>query len=1292
MIDTAQDSPETAFARCGLGAVHANLRSLLDGDAFLPVQVIRNGGEGVRAHVVELLRNFARANGCACVRLAASPGAFPTPAPEEQLVEKILGSAPDGGAAARRIAARLRAPHSPPHLERDQAAFIHTRTRLQQGELCFRLLVALHRETPLLAIVEAGGDAAPPLADIVRAVARSTHARLHALRRQENWPRVCFHFVCNGGTTAPAFFADEPFAGHAAVTAAEAPAAPAPLPSLSPADVAPLRFLAAAEQPLPVSIWRATVRATRATFNRLAVRLQRLGVIELFGPRTERKAELATTTLQAALLAEVSPDERRELDLRLAEAECKVPAYAPRAAFHFLAAGDTTRGLALAVKAAERARRDGSPEHALAFLRSLVEGYGASIAPPVLARLRGDLADLYTLAGDHARAERHLREVAAFHVSENRAIEAAEASIDIALLRANQGMRDQALALIDETACTLADKPKGRPAYLRLLLARARIQMEKGELAAARDSALAARAFFDAHAERSALWRRLEALTSTRMGNIAAALSDFDGATDAYENAYRILAPLPDSLEKGALCCNLANLFTNRGMYKEAGKWYARTARVAAQIGAKELRALVEANLGVLAMCLWDLEAAEKHIRTGLALADEVGSERFTKFARLCLATLHCRQGNLRESTRIFGEERERARRAGDRYMLMNACFQSVYPYMELGDWHEARRAAAEGAELAAEIAAPRGKLEGALELGQIAARLGLWDEAAARDAEARAATWHHHGQIGVELDDLEGQIALGRGDAHAALEAFAAARDGFAKLKVPRWASRAEVDFAAALFAAGRTRRARRVLDRVWQEISARPPARRAPVAWLLAATLRGERIVAENPEALEPWRKVSYELAEALARARELSMTPYLWRILDLQRTVCERLGDPRRASEYANEAAAELRAYRRRLPADARRAFDARQDVRAILGDAEPPADDGATRNVAAAEQSAGAAASGGAGEAWCGMIGVSTAMREVFALIEKIAPSDVPVLITGESGTGKELVARAIHRLSTRATAPLEAENCAAIPEALAESELFGYERGAFSGATCARPGRVRAASGGTLFLDEIGDLPREIQAKLLRVLAESAVRPLGGASVQKVDFRLLSATGRDLRSEVERGGFRPDLFYRILGVEIRLPPLRQRPEDIIALAEHFLRTFCAERGTAAHLTTRAQQALVDYEWPGNVRELQNEIHRLALLGGERIDARDLRIRAGPRQSDLLAAGVVRRHTLTEAHALLEREYLLQALDECGGVIARVAKLLGVHRRSVYKIMRRAGLDPDRLRGTADEETR
>lgn len=245
---------------------------------------------------------------------------------------------------------------------------------------------------------------------------------------------------------------------------------------------------------------------------------------------------------------------------------------------------------------------------------------------------------------------------------------------------------------------------------------------------------------------------------------------------------------------------------------------------------------------------------------------------------------------------------------------------------------------------------------------------------------------------------------------------------------------------------------------------------------------------------------------------------------------------------------------------------------------------------------------------------GMIGASPVMQKVFQQIRKIAPFDTRVLILGESGTGKELVAKALHNLSPRSKAPLISVNCAAIPETLIESELFGHEKGAFTGANTSRNGLVEAANGGTLFLDEIGELPLEAQARLLRVLQEGEIRRLGSVDSRQVDIRLIAATHRDIRSLVDQGKFRLDLYYRLNVIELELPCLAEREDDLLLIAEQLLKNICTRLDKPlARFAKSARNALLSYSWPGNVRELENRVERAVILAEETLlQAEDLEL--------------------------------------------------------------------------------
>ena len=305
----------------------------------------------------------------------------------------------------------------------------------------------------------------------------------------------------------------------------------------------------------------------------------------------------------------------------------------------------------------------------------------------------------------------------------------------------------------------------------------------------------------------------------------------------------------------------------------------------------------------------------------------------------------------------------------------------------------------------------------------------------------------------------------------------------------------------------------------------------------------------------------------------------------------------------------------------------------------------------------------------------MVGESAPMLEVFETVRQVAPSRATVLIEGESGTGKELVAHAIHRLSTRNQGPFVAVHCAALSETLLESELFGHEKGAFTGATERRRGRFEAADGGTLFLDEIGEINPATQVKLLRVLEERSFERVGGLETVETDVRVIGATNRDLHKLVEEGAFREDLYYRLYVVSIRIPPLRERPADIPLLVNHYTRVYNEENGRQIEgLTPDALDLLVGYRWPGNVRELRNVIERMVVMGrGNRLTVRDLPVNV--REESTGAAGRIPSGLSLEE---TEKQMILRALKTCEGNRTRAAKQLGISRRTLHRKLNEYGL--------------
>jgi two-component system response regulator HydG len=307
---------------------------------------------------------------------------------------------------------------------------------------------------------------------------------------------------------------------------------------------------------------------------------------------------------------------------------------------------------------------------------------------------------------------------------------------------------------------------------------------------------------------------------------------------------------------------------------------------------------------------------------------------------------------------------------------------------------------------------------------------------------------------------------------------------------------------------------------------------------------------------------------------------------------------------------------------------------------------------------------------------GVIARSPGIRAVLDLVARVAPTDATVLIQGESGTGKELVAKALHHASPRAGGPFLAVNCGAIPEALLESELFGHVKGAFTGAVTTRKGLFEEADGGTIFLDEIGDMSPALQVKLLRVLQEGEVRRVGATQSVTVKARVVAATNRDLQQLMRRGSFREDLFYRLNVIPVVLPPLRERREDIPALAEHFLARFAARRGRALGLSPPALQRLLRYPWPGNVRELENAMERAAILAKrEVLEPDDL----PPHVASGVGLGSAPTLPAQESLAEVEKVHILQTLERLAWNYSRAAEALGISRTTLWRKLKEYALE-------------
>jgi Nif-specific regulatory protein len=305
----------------------------------------------------------------------------------------------------------------------------------------------------------------------------------------------------------------------------------------------------------------------------------------------------------------------------------------------------------------------------------------------------------------------------------------------------------------------------------------------------------------------------------------------------------------------------------------------------------------------------------------------------------------------------------------------------------------------------------------------------------------------------------------------------------------------------------------------------------------------------------------------------------------------------------------------------------------------------------------------------------MVGESGAARSVYAFIAKAAPASSTVLIRGESGTGKELVARAIHRNSARAARPFVAVNCAALAETLLESEFFGHEKGAFTGAVGQRKGKLEEAEGGTVFLDEVGELAPSLQAKLLRVLQEREFQRVGGNKTIRIDIRVIAATNRDLEDAVRHGAFREDLYYRLNVVSVRMPALRERREDIPLLAQYFAQKHARQANRSiAGVSEAARAAMLAYEWPGNVRELENAVERAVVLGStETILPEDL--------PEAIVETVTPAPAVTKFHEAVvqaKRHIVLKAIEQAEGNYTEAARVLGLHPSNLHRLIRTLGL--------------
>jgi len=781
---------------------------------------------------------------------------------------------------------------------------------------------------------------------------------------------------------------------------------------------------------------------------------------------------------------------------------------------------------------------------------------------------------------------------------------------------------------------------------------------------------------------------RARATDHARLGHTVEALGDRAGARRHHLRAIRLYRVAGDRAGIAAAWGNLGNLLEHGGDLAGAERLYLRSARLKRELGVRASRATTLMNLGVARLMLGRPADALRACRAACAAARATGEQIVLLQADTFRAEALAALGRFDEALRLARSIRRRERARPPTYGQARSEWAFGHILLARGDAAGAVKRFRRAERFYAKVGHPVDLLRIHELMGRVYRRLA-----------------------GLEAAPAPGPGGGGSAGGAATEVALAAERSRTARLLAAATALATEAD-------------ARRVLERVCEDAVALLGAERAFIV-LRREDGRLDFAVSRNFElerVLRPESKAPHALLEAvLAEGRPIASTDALRdqrlreltsvQLLDVRSVLAVPIRDPSggtvgalyvdhrlRPGGFGEGAAATLEALaaiaasalsRARLAAALRARDDEAAALRAALDAAGGGAgDEGPAERPDVAAGAGGAAARPAAREAFAAIVGRSRPLRAVLDAAARVAAIDLPVLILGESGTGKELLARAIHLASPRRGRPFVAESCAALPESLLESELFGHVRGAFTGADRDRSGLFELASGGTLFLDEIGDTTPALQAKLLRALQEGEVRPVGATATRRVDVRVIAATNRDLDALRRTGAFRDDLFFRLGGATLVLPPLRERPEDIPALAERFLADAARRTGRRRlGLEPEAAAMLRAHRWPGNVRELEHAIRAAALFAERgRIGPAALRAAGlGGRVAHPFAPGAEDPFppTHAELRAALddrERAFLGAALDAAGGNRARAAAAIGLSRYALNRVLRRLGLDP------------
>ncbi len=880
-----------------------------------------------------------------------------------------------------------------------------------------------------------------------------------------------------------------------------------------------------------------------------------------------------------------------------------------------------------------------------------------------------------------------------------------------------------------EAGRLLADQPEAWEEMVQVRLGICRLESEAGNNEAAMRSARESLLKLN-DAPPGSHRDFLQSSILSKIGSLCTYRSEFSAAIEAFRQSYQLLRGHEDSLEKGGLCCNLANLYTARGEYDQAIRYYQRARKAAERIGARDLEALVNANLGLQYLYRWDLPRAEEFINSAVHVAETIGAKRYLSFARLCLGTMLARRGDLPEAIQLFREERRRSRIDKDPYLSVNIGYQAVKAYLDRGEFTRALSLALSSRRLAGKIGRAKSILEGNLTLGAVFVTLGDFQRGLRYLKEAQRSPAENHPHVDAEILFFLGLGHLGAGDVARAEEYLSHAARSFQSLRITLRVSEVHLHLARAAQISGKTEEAGRLCDRAWRFLGQLRNEDRPVILWAEALVNKARLLGHQLPAGSATLLDLLHDLNTAHELLIQRGSRRLLWQVSHQLAILHHTLGNREKALVLLDEARRTLEelsgSLSNRLAGCLRKTPEARalleqaawedqestklgvekrgfvelsssererlrrlenahqallEENRRLREENEKLTSRVVTQKVQLAFKDREATSSTPS-IAFFGLVGSSPPMERLYHLIQRIAATDLSVLVRGETGSGKDLVMRAIHQASPRRGGPFVMESLAAVPSGLLESELFGYQEGAFSDASRDKPGRLASASGGTLCLSEIDELPLEAQAKLLHVLKSGHVRPLGSSEVQQVDFRLIASTRQDLRQAVEEGRFHEKLLYLLQGIEVFVPPLRERREDIPLLIDHFLAMEEKRSGRRTKIDAEALQKLLDHHWPGNVRELENEIRRLSILGTGRIRASDLRslqAREPKPEAGILIPGALEKLSWVEARNALDRAYFEEALKRQKGSLKGAARELGVHERTAYKIRKRLGLE-------------